>query len=112
MSKKFRSQASSARAASSTFGNPAGGFGGIGAQSTFATSSSSLSYVAELPDLSQISDPQIVVAFKNLFKKDSVTKAKAIEDLQEQLASVQIQDNGVEEGVLEAWVGLSTRMYI
>lgn len=112
MSKKFKSQASSARAASSAFGSPAAGFGGFGSQHAFATASSPLSYVAELPDLSQISNPQVVVTFKNLFKKDSVTKAKAIEDLQEQLTSADVKDHGVEDGILEAWVGLSVKMYM
>ena len=79
MSRKFKAQASSARAASSTFGQFPNGFG----SSSFATNSSPLSYVAELPDLSGISDPKVVVAFKNLEKKDSTTKAKALEELQD-----------------------------
>jgi E3 ubiquitin-protein ligase listerin len=95
MSKKFKSQASSARAASSTFGSAFFGFG---------SQPSPLSYVTEIPDLSTISDPTIVVALKNLAKKDSITKAKALEDLQEITASN--AETGPETAVLEAWVGL------
>jgi E3 ubiquitin-protein ligase listerin len=102
MSKKFKSQASSARAASSTFGAPSLGFGTQ--PSAFQTNTSPLSYVTELPDLSAISDPRIVVAFKNLTKKDSVTKAKALEDLQESTSSN--AETGPETAVLEAWVGV------
>jgi E3 ubiquitin-protein ligase listerin len=95
MSKKFKSQASSARAASSTSGTSSSGFGSQ--PSTFQTKASPLSYVTEIPDLS------IVVALKNLAKKDSVTKAKALEDLQEITASN--AETGPETAVLEAWVG-------
>jgi len=100
MSKKFKSQASSARAAT-TFGASSLGFGSQ--SSTFQTKASPLSYVTEIPDLSNISDPSIVVALKNLAKKDSVTKAKALEELQEITASN--AETGPETAVLEAWVG-------
>lgn len=102
MSKKFRSQASSARAASSTFGGSSLGFGSP--PSAFQTTASPLSYVTELPDLSGISDPSIRVAFKNLTKKDSVTKAKALEDLQEKISLT--AETGPPAAVLEAWVGV------
>ena len=62
---------------------------------------SQLSYIAEPPNLSSISDPNVVVYFRNLSKKDSTTKAKALEDLQTYIAALQ---EPVEEGVLEAWV--------
>ena len=104
MSKKFRSQASSARAASAGFGTPSLAFGTSPA--TFQTTASPLSYVTELPDFSGISEPKVVVAFKNLSKRDSVTKAKALEDLQEYLSTLGAADPGVEDAVLEAWVGL------
>lgn len=97
MSKKqFRSQASSGRAAfvaGATFGASFGG-------SAFG-SSSALSWITEPPDLSGISDPNVAVSFKNLTKKDSTTKAKALEDLQ---AHVSSPAQEVEETVLEAWV--------
>lgn len=89
MSKKFKSQASSARAA-----NTFAGFG------SFQTSSSLLSYVTEQPDLSRISSPNVVVAFKNLGKKDSTTKGKALEELQEYTTS----DTVIDDAVLTAWV--------
>ena len=105
MSKKFKLQASSARAASSTLNEPSLGFGSQ--PSAFQTKVSPLSYVTELPDLSAISDPSIVVVFKYLTKKDSVTKAKALEDLQDITASN--ADIGSETAVLEAWVRVFRR---
>lgn len=100
MSKRqIKAQASSSRAALGAFGS---GFGST-STSAFGTTSSPLSYVTEPPDLSSISDPNVVVAFKNLSKKDSTTKAKALEDIQTYVSSLSGQ---VEEAVLEAWVGL------
>jgi E3 ubiquitin-protein ligase listerin len=107
-SKKFKSQASSARAASSNFGSSS--FGGFGATTAFQTTASPLSYVTELPDLNTISEPKVVVAYKNLSKKDSVTKAKALEELQDYLSH--IGESGVENAVLEAWVGPCQEVYI
>ena len=104
MSRKFKAQASSARAASAAFGSPSLAFGHP--TSGFHTSSSPLSYVTENPDLSGIPEPNVVVAFKNLGKKDSVTKAKALEELHEHLSSTASSEKGVESSVLEAWVGL------
>ena len=111
MSKKqFKSQASSSRAVSGAFGAPEGGaFGstGLAGLSTFGTvSSSTLSYFFEPPDLSAISEPNVVVAFKNLLKKDSTTKAKALEDLHAYVLSLGVEKGGVEDAILEAWVGL------
>lgn len=104
MVKPFKSQASSSRAVSGAFGAPdstaiafGGGFG--------AVPSSPLSYVFEPPDLSNISEPNVIVAFKNLQKKDSTTKAKALEDLQKYMSGLNLKD-GVEDAVLEPWVGL------
>lgn len=85
---------------------------GFGASSfgSFASAASgiNLSYLAEPPDLSTVSDANVVVSLKNLQKKDATTKAKAIEEL---LVYVQAhpyeQDGGAEEPVLEAWVGAS-----
>lgn len=108
MSKKqFRSQASTARAAfggGASFGNSFGG-------SAFGASSP-LSWIAEPPDLSGISDPNVTVSFKNLSKKDSTTKAKALEDLQAHVSTT--EDQQIEEAVLEAWVRYfwKTRLYI
>ena len=110
MSKKqFKSQASSSRAFSSTFGGQHESFGGVGlgaALSFGSISSSSLSYIYEPPDLSQISDSGAVVAFKNLQKKDSTTKTKALEGLQNVIKSLTLEKKEVEEGILQAWVCL------
>jgi len=96
MSKKqFRSQASSGRAA---FG---GGFGGGFGSSAFGAHASPLSYVYEAPDLSNIADANVAVTFKNLMKKDSTTKAKALEELQQHVTS---PDANIEEALLAAWV--------
>ena len=96
-----KAQASSARAATSAFGAPS--------SSAFATSASPLAHVSEPPDLSTISDANVVVLFKNLSKKDTTTKARALEDLQAHLAR---QHEPVEEGVLEAWVKMYPRASI
>lgn len=95
MSKRqFKSQASSSRAAS---GLTFGGF-------ALASSGSALSYLTEPPNLASISDANVVVAFKNLSKKDAITKAKALEDVRNYVqAHPHTQDGGTEEAVLEAW---------
>ncbi|KAK0937786.1 hypothetical protein LTR29_010680 [Friedmanniomyces endolithicus] len=102
MSKKqFRSQASSGKAA--------GGFGAFSSSAFGSTESSALSYIQEPPDYSAINDVNVVVAFKNLSKKDSTTKAKALEDIQLHIAEPETE---VEEGLLEAWVKLYPRLSI
>ncbi|KAF2753817.1 hypothetical protein EJ05DRAFT_514744 [Pseudovirgaria hyperparasitica] len=102
MSKRqFKSQASSSRAANAGFG---GGFGA----SSFATAYSPLSYVTEPPNLSGISNANLVVSFKNLSKKDSTTKAKALEELQAYVAS----GEEIEDAALEAWIKLYPRTSI
>ena len=94
MSKKaFKSQASSGRAG--------GGFGGFGGAGFGSSRASTLSYIQEPPDYSGISDANVVVAFKNVSKKDGTTKAKALEDLS---AYVSTPDVAIEDGLLEAWV--------
>jgi hypothetical protein len=95
MSKRvFKSQASSGRL-------PTSGFGGFGGSAFGSSQSSVLSYIQEAPDYSGISDANVVVAFKNLSKRDATTKAKALEDL---LVTFGAPDATVEEGLLEAWV--------
>lgn len=111
MSKKvIKSQASSARAASGAFGE-AFGQGqapfGSGATTFGSVPSSHLSYVYEPPALTGISDSNVIVAFKNVQKKDATTKAKALEDLQNYVDSS--EQRGVEEAVLEAWVCIPGR---
>lgn len=105
MSKKFKSQASSSRAAAGGFGGFPSAFGGFSTASTSHTqTTSSLSYVAEPPDLTRISEPNLVVAFKNLSKKDDTTKTKALEEIKEAVVKLGNRSDELEEGVLEAWV--------
>ncbi|KAK4545073.1 hypothetical protein LTR36_003624 [Oleoguttula mirabilis] len=102
MSKKqFRSQASSGRVG--------GGIGAFGSSGFASTQSSPLSYIQEPPDYSGISDANAVVAFKNLSKKDSTTKAKALEDIQAYISSLHAE---VEDSLLEAWVKIYPRLSI
>ncbi|KAK0283748.1 hypothetical protein LTR35_006207 [Friedmanniomyces endolithicus] len=102
MSKKqFRSQASSGKAA--------GGFGAFSSSVFGSTESSALSYIQEPPDYAAINDVNVVVAVKNLSKKDSTTKAKALEDIQLHVTEPR---NEIEEGLLEAWVKLYPRLSI
>ena len=108
--KSFKWQASSSRAVSGLTGGfkdntgsgpIVSGFGGV--------ASSPLSHVYEPPDLSGLSDPNVVVALKNLQKKDGTTKSKALEDLQAYILSIEPRQNGLEEAMLEAWVRLLGR---
>lgn len=101
MSKKFKSQASSSRAAAGAFGS----FGGLsGAFGNDGRKPSALTYVAEPPDLSCISDQQLVIAFKNLLKKDEITRTKALDELKEYVAFVEGESGTLNDGFLEAWV--------
>jgi E3 ubiquitin-protein ligase listerin len=109
MNKKFKSQASSSRAASSTFGVASLSLGSQAA--AFRTTSTPLSYVTELPDFSAITDPRITVAFKSLIKKDSVTKTRALEDLRD-IFSSKADAGGPESSVLEAWVGVFRKTHM
>ncbi|KAF2730124.1 RING zinc finger protein-like protein [Polyplosphaeria fusca] len=77
--------------------------------SAFGASASQLSYLAEPLRLSSVSDPNVVVYFRNLSKKDGTTKVKALEDLQIYIASLK---EPVEEAVLEAWVKMFPRVAI
>lgn len=106
-SKQFKSQASSSRAVSGPFGAAAGAFGNspFGSPPAFGTVSvSPLSYVYEPPDFAGISEPNVVVALKNLQKKDGTTKTKALEDLQAYISSEAVGRGGIEDPLLEAWV--------
>ncbi|KAI0186040.1 hypothetical protein EV127DRAFT_514722 [Xylaria flabelliformis] len=100
-----------ARAASS---KAAPGFGATTFGSFASTASGiNLSYLAEPPNFSSVSDANVVISLKNLQKKDATTKAKALEDL---LAHVQAhpyeQDGGVEDPILDVWVQLYPRVSI
>lgn len=107
MSKKaFKSQASSSRAVSGALGAGSTAFGGGAGTFAFGgVASSPLSYVYEPPNLTNLSDPNVGVAFKNLQKRDGITKAKALEDLQLYVLSLEAEKRGLEDAMLEAWVG-------
>lgn len=112
MSKKpYKSQASSSRAFASAFGAQTGsnnirGWFGDGPD---AFPGSPISYVYEPPDISAISEPNVIVAFKNLQKRDTTTKLKALEELQSHVSSVEAKEGRVEETVVEAWVSFPER---
>ncbi|KAJ5359497.1 uncharacterized protein N7496_011910 [Penicillium cataractarum] len=109
MSKKFKSQASSSRAAAGAFG----GFGGFSnAFDSGGREPSALTYITEPPDLSRIWDQQLVIAYKNLLKKDEITRTKALEELKEYISSVEGKNGTVDEGFLEAWVKVYPRASI
>lgn len=101
MSKKFKSQASSSRAAAGAFGS----FGGFSSSLTSdGQEPSTLTYIAEPPDLSRIPDQRLVIAFKNLLKKDEITRTKALEELKEYVYTVEKKSETLNDGFLEAWV--------
>lgn len=90
---------------------------GFGASSFGAFSTNSrgtdLSYLAEPPDLSSVSDANVVVSLKNLQKKDATTKAKALEELVTHVqAHPYEQDGGTEEPILEAWVRILRKIHM
>jgi hypothetical protein len=71
----------------------------------FSTSVGCLSYIAEPPNFSAVSDANVVVSLKNLLKKDSTTKTRALEDLVKYALAHPFESNGgVEEPILDVWV--------
>ncbi|KAF2670817.1 hypothetical protein BT63DRAFT_202341 [Microthyrium microscopicum] len=98
---KTNAKSSHAAAAGSSFG----GFGGA-----FTAASSPLSYLAIVPDISRIQDPNIVVIFKNLIKKDSITKARALDELHKLLTAE--KPPNIDEAFLDVWLGLFPRTSI
>ncbi|KAJ5581771.1 Zinc finger RING-CH-type [Penicillium sp. DV-2018c] len=109
MSKKFKSQASSSRAAASAFGTFGGFSGGL---SSHGKEPSSLTYIAAPPDLSRIAEQQLVIAFKNLLKKDDITRMKALEDLQDHVLAVAEKNATLDDAFLDAWVKIYPRLSI
>ncbi|KAL9095409.1 MAG: hypothetical protein Q9165_002280 [Trypethelium subeluteriae] len=106
MSKKqSKVHASSGKAGAAGLGSGFGFGSGL-------SSSSRLSYAAEPPDLTLVSDANIVVTFKNLTKKDGTTKTKALEELLQYLLSIQRQHREVEDAILQAWVKCYPRLSI
>lgn len=76
-------------------------FGGSG---SFGRASSSISYLVEQPDLASLSDPNVAVSFKNLSKRDSITKSKALDELHSYVSTQQEGTKDLEEAFVEAWV--------
>jgi hypothetical protein len=74
-----------------------GGFGG------FATSSTTLSYLTPPPDFSEIPQ-EVVVPFKNLLKKASTTKEKALQDILAYVQGLGSDGQGLPESVIDAYV--------
>ncbi|GAO16805.1 uncharacterized protein UV8b_01070 [Ustilaginoidea virens] len=88
---------------------PGAAFGFSGASSD----SSSLTYLAEPPSFTALSDPNVVVSLKNVLKKDSTTKAKGLEHLIHYALSHPFeQDGGVEEPLLHVWTRIYARISI
>ncbi|KAI9756433.1 MAG: hypothetical protein M4579_003855 [Chaenotheca gracillima] len=83
----------------------------FGTGSSFGATST-LSYISEPPNLSSISDPNVIVAFKNLYKKDATTKSKALEDIQAYLNTLKEGGKEVEDAILEAWIKIYPRTSI
>jgi len=102
MKKQYRYQASSGRAASEV---PNAAFG----TNAFNTPSSVLSHVYEPPDLSSISDSNVVVYLKGVMKRDGTTKAKALEDIHGFISKENVK---IEEGLILAWTALYPRLSI
>ncbi|KAK3318725.1 hypothetical protein B0H66DRAFT_640071 [Apodospora peruviana] len=90
----------------SRFPSGGGGFGGLG-----TSSSTTLSYITPPPDLSRL-PADIVVQFKNLLKKDSTTKSKALEEIVVYVETLPSKDGRVEDSVLDAWADLYPRVSI
>ncbi|KJK82300.1 hypothetical protein H634G_02494 [Metarhizium anisopliae BRIP 53293] len=89
------------------FGSSTGG-GGFGFGGP--VSGTSLSYLAEPPSFAAVSDPNVIVSLKNVLKKDSITKAKGLEDLVQHAQSHPFeQDGGVEEALLDIWTQIYAR---
>ncbi|KAG2014555.1 hypothetical protein GB937_006516 [Aspergillus fischeri] len=109
MSKKFKSQASSSRAAASTYGS----FGGFSSSfSSAGRAPSSLTYVTAPPDLSRIADAKLAISFKNFLKKDEVTRIKALEEIKDYVLTVESRGATLDDGFLDAWIKIYPRASI
>jgi E3 ubiquitin-protein ligase listerin len=106
--KRAQSRQVSASTSKLTSSPGRGAFGAFSAP----TAGSNLSYLSEVPDFTVISDPNIVVSFKNVLKKDGTTKAKGLEDIIAHIRSHPAEDGGIEEAVLDSWVAVYPRTAI
>src|ERR1700744_1182771 len=65
---------------------------------------STVSYYADLPDLSNVIYPAITVCFQGLFKRDSPPKARALEELEAYIAK---RPQDFTDPVVEVWVRMA-----
>lgn len=105
------------RAAPSGGASGFGGFGagsGFGASGLLSSSSSPLSIVREPLDTTGISNPSVVVQFKNFSKQSEITKQKALDELQAQVAELEKSGTPLEDAFISAWVGnlCQTQIYM
>ncbi|KAM7183859.1 E3 ubiquitin-protein ligase listerin [Naviculisporaceae sp. PSN 640] len=70
-----------------------------------------LSYITPPPDLAQIPS-EVAVPFKNLLKRDSITKQKALEDIVAYVKGFGGKGEDIPDSVLVAWVELYPRTAI
>ena len=75
---------------------------------SFGSTVSPLSYLIDQPDLSSLSDSNVVVHFKNLSKKDTTTKIRALEDLKVYVTTA----SDLEDAFVECWVRVYPRTSI
>lgn len=114
MSKRNKPTSSaSARAAETGFRRTASPFSAF----TFGSgglslSASPLSAYQEPPDLGGISNPSVVVLFKNLSKHSDVTKSKALDELQKEVERLNEAKLPLDDGFLSAWVSLYPRLSV
>src|SRR3954465_12677463 len=99
MSSKKRTQASSAAAAAALSSKSALPFGFSSLSKEKAWSQ--LSFFVEPPDIKSISDPNLVVVFSNLLKRDDTTKEKALGDLLDYVN----EGSSIENAVVNCYVG-------
>ena len=104
----YKAQASSSRLGSASFGSPFASSAAWGAGAA-EEPISSLSFVYTPPDLSHLADASTVVAFKNLQKKASATKAKALDDL---LSHASAPDAALQDAFVSTWILLYPRASI
>jgi len=74
-----------------------GGFG------SFTTSTTTLSYLTPPPDFSAIPH-EVVVPFKNLLKKASTTKEKALQDILAYVKGQPSDTQGLQDSIIQAYV--------
>ncbi|KAL2267324.1 hypothetical protein VTJ83DRAFT_4601 [Remersonia thermophila] len=84
---------------------PGASFGGFGASAT------TLSYLTPPPDFSAIPH-EVVVQYKNLLKKDSTTKEKALQDILAYVRRLGPNPETLEEAVIDTYIDLYPRLSI